>query len=401
MFRGIRTVIVIGGGPAAYTAALYSARAGLSPVCMEGFSSGGQISRSERVDNYPGLLGVSGVDLGTKIRDQAEEFGAQFEFGDVTGVDLSAVPFRITGFAGDWSADAVIVATGAAARRLGLPSEDEFDGRGVAYCVVCDGPMFAGKPVVVVGGGDAAVGEALSLRHIAGAVTLVHRRTEFRASAVMRAALAAAPDVEVVTPAVVEEILGDDAGVTGLRLRMHDGDTRHVAAEGVFVAIGHEPLAASVAELVLTFALAYVVLNVATSKHTAGNSFYGLAIGGTVFAGAVTVGGVSGGVFNPAVALAVASAGLIGWKLVPLYLIAQIAAGAVTGATFRALNRDDIAEPTPTAEPGVEMPDVVSQLDKIETSVLALTTAFQGLPSRPGSATAAGRPDVVLSHDGR
>jgi thioredoxin reductase (NADPH) len=234
-------VIVIGGGPAAYTAALYAARAGLSPVCMEGFSSGGQISRSERVDNYPGLLGVSGVDLGTKIRDQAEEFGARFEFGDVTTVDLDAVPFRITGFAGDWSTDAMIVATGAAARRLGLSSEDEFDGRGVAYCVVCDGPMFAGKPVVVVGGGDAAVGEALSLRHIAGAVTLVHRRTEFRASAVMRAALAAAPDVEVVTPAVVEEILGDDNGVTGVRLRMDDGVTRQVDAEGVFVAIGHEP----------------------------------------------------------------------------------------------------------------------------------------------------------------
>jgi thioredoxin reductase (NADPH) len=235
-------VIVIGGGPAAYTASLYAARAGLSPVCIEGFNSGGQIIRSEQVDNYPGLVAIPGVDLGARIRDQAETFGAVFEFGDAVEVDLDETPFRVVSFDGDRTADALIVATGAAARRLGLPSEAALDGRGVAYCVVCDGPMFAGKPVVVIGGGDAAVGEALSLQHIAGKVTLVHRRTEFRASSVMRAALAAATDIDVVTPAVVEEILGVEAGgVTGVRVCMGDGSTRSVDAEGVFVAIGHEP----------------------------------------------------------------------------------------------------------------------------------------------------------------
>jgi thioredoxin reductase (NADPH) len=238
-----RKVIVIGGGPAGYTAALYAARAGLSPVCYEGFDTGGQISRSAQVDNYPGLLGVAGADLGTKIRDQAETFGAGFEFGDVLAVDLGAAPYRVVGMDGERTADAVIVATGAAARKLGLPSEAAFEGRGVAYCVICDGPMFAGRDVVVVGGGDAAVGEALGLRHIAGSVTLVHRRNEFRASGVMRAALAAATDITVITPAMVEEILGVEAdGVTGVRIRMvDDGSVRDLDAEGVFVAIGHEP----------------------------------------------------------------------------------------------------------------------------------------------------------------
>jgi thioredoxin reductase (NADPH) len=236
-------VIIIGGGPAGYTAALYAARAGLSPVCFEGFDTGGQISRSEKVDNYPGLHGVAGVDLGAKIREQAETSGATFEFGDVFEVDFDTAPYRVVGLDGEHTADAVIVATGAAARKLGLPSEAALEGRGVAYCALCDGPMFAGKNVVVVGGGDAAVGEALALRHIAGNVTLVHRRNEFRASGVMRAALAAATDITVITPAVVEDILGVEAdNVTGVRIRMVDDGSRHdLDAEGVFVSIGHEP----------------------------------------------------------------------------------------------------------------------------------------------------------------
>jgi len=236
-------VIIIGGGPAAYTAALYASRAGLSPVCLEGYDPGGQISRSERVDNYPGLPATTGADLGAKIREQAETFGAVFEFGDVVEVDLANPPFRVTGLDGSRTADAVIVATGAAARKLDLPSEEALQGRGMAYCVACDGPMFAGQPVIIIGGGDAAVGEALALRHIASKVTLVHRRREFRASGVVREALAAATDIEVITPAVVEEILGADEGrVTGARVRMaDDGSVRDLAAEGVFVAIGHEP----------------------------------------------------------------------------------------------------------------------------------------------------------------
>jgi thioredoxin reductase (NADPH) len=236
-------VVVVGGGPAAYTAALYAARAGLAPVCFEGFDSGGQIARSGRLDNYPGLPGINGADLGSAIRDQAAEYGATFEFSDVFEVDLGSTPFRLTGIDGERTADVIIVATGAASRKLGLPSEAALDGKGVAYCAICDGPVFAGKSVVVVGGGDAAVGEALALRHVVGKVTLVHRRTAFRAGAVLRAALAAATDIEVVAPAVVEDILGVEAGgVTGVRVRtVGDGTLRDLDAEGVFVAIGHEP----------------------------------------------------------------------------------------------------------------------------------------------------------------
>ncbi|BCJ56066.1 thioredoxin reductase [Actinoplanes sp. NBRC 14428] len=235
-------VIIIGGGPAGYTAALYAARAGLSPVCFEGFDTGGQISRSGRVDNYPGLQSVTGADLSAKIRNQAEAAGATIEFGDVFEVNLDAAPYRVAGLDGERTADAVIIATGAAARKLGLPSEEALEGSGVAYCAICDGPFFAGKKVVVIGGGDAAVGEALALQHIAGDVTLVHRRNEFRASGVMRAALASS-GIEVITPAVVEEILGVESGaVTGVRIRrVDDGSVHDLDAEGVFVSIGHEP----------------------------------------------------------------------------------------------------------------------------------------------------------------
>jgi thioredoxin reductase (NADPH) len=238
-------VAIIGGGPAGYTAAIYAARGALAPICLEGYDYGGQISRSGDVFNFPGFPGgVPGSDLTAKMREQAIGFGAEIVTTDVDFVDLSGSPFTIVTSGCTYLADTVILATGASARRLGLPTEEQYEGRGVAYCATCDGPLFAGKPVAVVGGGDAAAEEALTLSQVASHVTLVHRRPELRANASLRTALAASP-VELVTPYVATEILGDDAGVTRLRLRhVIDGSVRELGVEGLFVSIGHVPASA-------------------------------------------------------------------------------------------------------------------------------------------------------------
>ena len=233
---------IVGGGPAGYTAAIYAARAGLRPVCVEGYASGGQIIRSSEIHNFPGYPdGIAGSELADRMRDQAIASGARLVTTDVTTVDLGRSPFEIVTPDGRIASEAVIVATGARARRLGLPSEDELEGMGVCYCAICDGPFFAGQRVVVVGGGDAAAEEALTLSRIAAEVILVHRRTEFRATASLMAAVKGRPNVTILTPYVVTEILGS-AGVTGVRLRhLSDASVRDVDADGVFVAIGHEP----------------------------------------------------------------------------------------------------------------------------------------------------------------
>jgi thioredoxin reductase (NADPH) len=236
-------VIIIGGGPAGYTAALYNARARLEPICFEGYASGGQIARSARVENFPGHAGgISGAEISDLIRQQALEFGATIITDDVESVDLSGTPFPVKTADREYAAEAVIVATGASSRRLGLTSEDEYDGRGVCYCAVCDGPFFANQRVVVVGGGDAAAEEALMLSNIAESVVLVHRRRDFRATATIRAAVADTANIQILTPFVVDEILGEELGVTGVRVRdIESGTEMTVPAEGVFVAIGHEP----------------------------------------------------------------------------------------------------------------------------------------------------------------
>jgi thioredoxin reductase (NADPH) len=237
-------LLIIGGGPAGYTAAIYSARAGLAPICLEGYGSGGQIIRSPLVDNFPGFPdGVSGMDLTARMREQAEKFGTRLVLNDATAVDFGVRPFHVTTDEREFRADSVIIATGAYPRSLGLAAEEEFTGRGIAYCAICDGAFFAGKRVTVVGGGDAAVGEALSLRKIAASVTLIHRRAELRASTASKLALAEATDVEVLTPYVVADIFGDDEhGVTGLTLsRVGDNATSTVDTDGLFVSIGHEP----------------------------------------------------------------------------------------------------------------------------------------------------------------
>jgi thioredoxin reductase (NADPH) len=236
--------LIIGGGPAGYTAAIYAARAGLEPVCVEGYNSGGQVIRSGLVHNFPGHPdGIAGEDLADRIRSQAIAAGARIVTSLVESIDHTGSPFVVATDGVRFSTESVIVATGAEPRRLGLASEDAYEGRGVCYCAICDGPFFRGKRVAVVGGGDTAAEEALTLSGIADSVLLIHRRAEFRASAVNRAALAERQNITVLAPAVVTEVLGDDErGVTGVTISdATDGTARDLDVDGLFVAIGHTP----------------------------------------------------------------------------------------------------------------------------------------------------------------
>jgi thioredoxin reductase (NADPH) len=240
----VRRLIIIGGGPAGYTAALYAARGDLEPLVIEGFQWGGQLMITSDVENYPGYPeGVLGPEMMAEFRAQAERFGAEFLTDDVTEVDFSAQPLRV--YVGDeeYRAEAVVIATGASARQLGLPSEQTLQGRGVSYCATCDASFFRDKRVVVVGGGDSAMEEATFLARFASEVIVVHRRDEFRASQIMLNRARAHDKVRFVTNAVVEEVLGTETGkVTGVTLRdTRTGETRELETEGLFVAVGHDP----------------------------------------------------------------------------------------------------------------------------------------------------------------
>ena len=240
----VRDVIIIGGGPAGFTAALYTARANLSPLVIEGFNWGGQLMITSDVENYPGYAdGVLGPAMMADFRRQAERFGAEFVTDDVTRVDFSERPFRVYVGDDEYRAEAVIAATGASARQIGLPSEQTLQGRGVSYCATCDGAFFRDKVVVVVGGGDSAMEEATFLTRFASKVVIVHRREEFRASPIMVDRARANEKIEFVLNAVVEEVLGEgDGHVTGVRLRdTVTGETSELPADGLFVAIGHDP----------------------------------------------------------------------------------------------------------------------------------------------------------------
>jgi thioredoxin reductase (NADPH) len=238
----VRDVIVVGGGPAGYTAALYAARANLQPLVIEGFSWGGQLMITSDVENYPGYPdGIMGPEMMAEFRRQAERFGTEFVTDDVTRVDFSERPFRVWVEDEEYRARSVIVATGATARWLGLDSEERLKGRGVSACATCDGAFFRDKHIFVVGGGDSAFEEALFLTRFGYKVTVVHRRSEFRASQIMIDRARANEKIELKTPFVVEEVLGEDA-ISGLKLRNTEtGDSEEVAAGALFVAIGHDP----------------------------------------------------------------------------------------------------------------------------------------------------------------
>jgi thioredoxin reductase (NADPH) len=242
MENEIRELIIIGGGPAGYTAALYAARANLDPLVIEGFQWGGQLMITSDVENYPGYPdGIIGPKMMEDFRRQAERFGAEFVTDDVTKVDFSERPFRVWVHKDEYRAKAVIVATGASARWLGLESEERLKGRGVSACATCDGTFFKDKHIYVVGGGDTAFEEALYLTRFGFRVTLVHRRDEFRASQIMVDRATANEKIDFLTPYVVDEVLGDN-DISGLRLRNVETDETHeVEAGALFIAIGHDP----------------------------------------------------------------------------------------------------------------------------------------------------------------
>ena len=243
METDVRQVIIIGGGPAGYTAALYSARANLNPLVIEGFAWGGQLMITSDVENYPGYVdGVLGPQMMQDFRSQAERFGTEFLTDDVTRVDFSERPFRVWVGDEEYRAETVIIATGAVARQLGLESERRLQGAGVSYCAVCDAAFFRDKEVVVVGGGDSAMEEAVFLAKFATKVTVLHRRDSFRASPIMVDRARTNEKIEFVLDSVVEEVLGDDGRVTGVLVRnLKTDEVSELPADGLFVAVGHDP----------------------------------------------------------------------------------------------------------------------------------------------------------------
>ncbi len=239
-------VLILGSGPAGYTAAVYAARANLAPVLITGIAQGGQLMTTTEVDNWPADVdGVQGPDLMQRFLAHAERFKTEIVFDHINAVDLSKRPFVLKGDSGEYSCDALIIATGASAKYLGLPSEEAFMGKGVSGCATCDGFFYRGQEVAVVGGGNTAVEEALYLSNIASKVTLVHRRDSFRAEPIMVDKLMERVQegkIELKVFSVLDEVLGDATGVTGVRLKnVQSGTTEDVAVKGCFIAIGHSP----------------------------------------------------------------------------------------------------------------------------------------------------------------
>ncbi len=239
-------LLILGSGPAGYTAAVYAARANLNPVLITGLAQGGQLMTTTDVDNGPADAdGVLGPDLMSRFQRHAERFNTEMIFDHIHTVKLGQKPFTLIGDAGEYTCDALIIATGATAKYLGIPSEEKFSGRGVSACATCDGFFYKNQEVAVIGGGNTAVEEALYLANIASKVTVVHRRQTFRAEKILIDKMmekVAAGKIELALDSTLDEILGDNSGVTGMRIRSTvDDSTREVALQGVFIAIGHKP----------------------------------------------------------------------------------------------------------------------------------------------------------------
>ena len=239
-------LVILGSGPAGYTAAVYAARANLKPALITGLEQGGQLMTTTEVDNWPGdVEGLMGPDLMDRMRRHAERFDTQFIYDHIHQVDLKNRPFKLKGDQGEYTCDALIVCTGASAKYLGIASEQAFRGKGVSACATCDGFFYKGQDVAVIGGGNTAVEEALYLANIARHVTIVHRRDKFKGEKILHDKLfkkAAEGKVEIVWDSTLDEVLGDDSGVTGMRIKnIKTGQTRNIDLKGVFIAIGHSP----------------------------------------------------------------------------------------------------------------------------------------------------------------
>lgn len=239
-------LLILGSGPAGYSAAVYAARANLNPVLITGIAQGGQLMTTTEVDNWPADAdGVQGPELMARFQKHAERFNTEMIFDHIHTTYLKETPIRLVGDSGEYTCDALIIATGASAKYLGLPSEEKFAGKGVSACATCDGFFYRNQPVAVIGGGNTAVEEALYLANIASKVTLVHRRDKFKAEAILvdkLMARVAEGKIELQTYQTLDEVLGDDSGVTGMRLKnVNDGSTQEINVMGVFIAIGHKP----------------------------------------------------------------------------------------------------------------------------------------------------------------
>lgn len=260
--------LIVGGGPAGYTAAIYASRANLSPVLYEGMEPGGQLTTTTVVENYPGFAeGIEPLPLMDAMREQARRFGADIRRGAVTSVDLSARPFSVTVDGGTViSAESIIIATGATAKYLGLPSEEKFRGMGVSACATCDGFFYRKKDVAVVGGGDTACEEATYLAGLCRKVYMIVRRDVFRASEAMQERVRNMSNIEVLWNCNTREVLGDESGVTGVRVARNDGTVFDIPVDGFFLAIGHHPVSELFSEWVETDAEGYIVTDGKSSR---------------------------------------------------------------------------------------------------------------------------------------
>ena len=278
-------LIILGSGPAGYSAAVYAARANLKPLLITGMQMGGQLTTTTDVDNWPGdVEGLQGPDLMERMRKHAERFETEILFDHINKVELNQRPFVLTGDQGEYTCDALIIATGASARYIGLPSEEAFMGKGVSACATCDGFFYRNQDVAVVGGGNTAVEEALYLANIAKKVTLVHRRDTFRAEKILvdkLMAKVAEGKIELQLNATLDEVLGDDSGVTGMRLAFNDGQKADFALAGVFIAIGHTPNT-GLFEGQLTMNDGYLKINSGTEGNATATNIPGVFAAGDV-----------------------------------------------------------------------------------------------------------------------